>query len=91
VSKSEDVFDFCEDMDCLNIFRPDDCTGSCPRFDARMQMLGSIYMVMPDDSAAYVGRLPRQLVNSPNRAANNVEPAGEYPTSRPNIPPLEQA
>ena len=91
MSKSEDVFDFCEDMDCLNIFRPDDCTGSCPRFDARMKIVGSIYMVMPDDSAAYVGRLPRQLVNSPNRAANNVEPAPGSPTLPAPPAPLEQA
>jgi len=85
------VPDLCEDMACLNIFKADNCTGACPRFDDRMKMVGSIYMVMPDDSAGFVGRLPRQLATSPNRAANKVEPAPGYEGSGPNLPPLDQA
>jgi len=91
MSKAEDAFDLCDDMRCTRIFREADCTGACPRFDARMRMVGSIYMIMPDDSAGFVGRLPRQLATSPNRAANKVEPAPGYEGSGPNLPPLDQA
>ena len=85
------VPDLCEDMACLNIFKEVNCDGKCKHFDTRMKMVGSIYMIMPDDSAAFVGRLPRQLVNSPNRAANNVEPAPGSPTLPAPPRPLEQA
>jgi len=85
VSKAEDAFDLCGDMRCTRIFREADCNGACPLFNDRMKMVGSIYMVLPDDTAGFVGRLPRpypiQDANSPNRAANNVEPAPEYPPS----------
>ena len=81
MSKAEDAFDLCDDMRCTRIFREADCTGACPRFDDRMKMVGSIYMVMPDDSAGFVGRLPRPYATSPNRAANSDEPAPEYPPS----------
>ena len=91
MKQAEDTWDFCDDMDCPRIFREVNCDGKCPRFDDRMRMIGSIYMVMPDDSAAYLGRLPGQLANSLKTIANSVETAPEYPTGSTTFPPLEQA
>jgi hypothetical protein len=86
-----DDWDLCSDMECPRTFREPNCMGNCPRFDEHMKMTGSIYMILPDDSAAFVGRLPGQLTNSLKTTANKVEPAGGYPTLPETIPPLEQA